>query len=50
MMQKEGVIGMREYDILPEKRSLEKLMVAVYLLKDVVVAMDESELIITFGG
>jgi hypothetical protein len=48
-MQKEGVVGMSEDDVLPQKGVFEKGVVSVDLFEDIVIAVDESELVIAFA-
>ena len=49
MIEKEGVIRMCKDDISPQKRSLQKGMVRIHFLEDVIVPMYESKLTITFS-
>ena len=50
VVQKKGVVGVGEHYVLPQKGFLQELVIVVDLLKEVVIALDEAELVVAFGG
>jgi hypothetical protein len=50
VVEKEGVVGVSEDDVLAQEGGLEEGVVTVYLFEDVVVAVDEAELAVALAA
>lgn len=50
MMQKEGIIGIGEDNVFPEKGVFEKSMVSIDFFEDIIIPVHKPKLIIAFGA